>query len=73
MACRLESESVNIPSHGCASNVMRAVYRGVTSSARMMVRVSSNLAASMYSVVRDGMCTTAAPSRACLSMSKPYV
>ena len=42
-----------------------------TSSARMMVRVSLHLAASMYNVMRDGMCTTAAPIRPCPLMSKP--
>jgi hypothetical protein len=31
-------------------------------SARMMVRVSSQSAASLYEVVRVGMCTTATPS-----------
>ncbi len=44
-----------------------------TSSARMMVRVSSHPAASINIVVFVGMCTSATPSRGCPLMSKPSV
>ena len=43
------------------------------SYAHVIVRVSSEPAASMYIVVRVVLCTTAAPSRACTLMSEPYV
>ena len=72
MACNLDKESVNMPIHSCASKVVRAVCMA-TSSARMIVRVSSVPAASMYMVVAVGMWTTAAPSRGCPSMSEPSV
>ncbi len=42
-----------------------------TSSARMMVRVSSVSAPSMNMVVEDGMCTTAAPNLGKPSVSEP--
>jgi hypothetical protein len=44
-----------------------------TSSARMMVRVSSHPAASIYIVLFVGMCITAAPSMGCPLMSEPLV
>ncbi len=44
-----------------------------TSSARMMVRVSSHPAASINIVVFVGMCTTALPSHGCPLMSEPSV
>ena len=43
------------------------------SFARMVVLVSSEPAASMYIVVFDGICTTAAPSLAWPLMSEPSV
>ncbi len=45
-ACRLERESVKIPTHSCVANLSRAVYMA-TSSARMIVGVSSVPLASM--------------------------
>ncbi len=68
----LERESVKIPSQECPSNVARAGSIA-TSSARMMVLVSSHPVASMYIVVLVGMCTTAAPSLGCPLMSDPSV
>ena len=68
----LERESVKIPSQECSSNVARAVWIA-TSSARMMVSVSSHHVASMKIVVHVGMCTTAAPSLGCPLMSDPSV
>jgi hypothetical protein len=68
----LERESVKIPIQGCSSNVARAVCIA-TSSARMMVLVSSHLVASMKIVMHGGMCTTAAPSLGCHLMSEPSV
>jgi hypothetical protein len=72
MAWRLDKESVNMPTHPCVENVVRAVWMA-TISARMMVRDSSVPAASMYIVVLVGMCTTAAPRRGCPLMSEPSV
>ena len=72
MACKLDNESVNIPSHSCETKVFRAVCMA-TSSALMMVRVSSVPAASIYIVVAVGTWTTAAPSLGCPSMSEPSV
>jgi len=60
------------PSQEWSSNLVRVVWIA-TSSARMMVRVSSLPAASMYMVVRFGICTTAAPRRECLLISKSSV
>ena len=68
----LERESVKIPSQECSSNVARAVCIA-TSSARMMVLVSSHPVASMKIVVLVGICTTAAPSLGCPLMSDPCV
>ena len=72
MACKLDNESVNMPSHSCETKVFRAVCMA-TSSALMMVRVSSVPAASIYMVVAVGTWTTAAPSLGCPSMSEPSV
>ncbi len=72
MAWRLERESVNMPIHSCSEKAERAVCMA-TSSALMMVRVSSVPAASIYIVVEVGMCTTAAPSLGWPSMSEPSV
>ncbi len=63
---------MKIHNHGWSSNLVRAVYI-VTSSARMMVRVSSHPVASMWMVVRVGVCTTAAPNLGCPLMSEPLV
>ena len=57
----LDRESVKIPNQACSANVARAVCIA-TSSARIMVLVSSQPVASMKIVVHVGMCTTAAPS-----------
>jgi len=72
MAYRLERESMKMPNHELSSNLLRDVWMA-TSSARMMVRVSSQPVASMYMVVRVGMCTTAGPRREWPLMSEPYV
>ena len=72
MAYRLDKESANMPIHSCATKVVRAVCMA-TSSARMIVRVSSVAAASMYIVVAVGTWTTAAPRRGSPSMSGPSV
>ena len=61
MAYKLDRESVNMPIHSCAAKVVRAVCM-VTSSARIIVRVSSVPATSIYIVVAVGTWTTAAPS-----------
>ncbi len=68
----LERESVKIHNHGWSSNLVRAVCMA-TSSARMMVLVSSHPAESINIVVFVGMCTTATPGRGCPLMSEPYV
>ena len=68
----LERESVKIPSQECSSNVARAVCIA-TSSARMTVLVASHHVASMKIVVLVCICTTAAPSLGCPSMSDPSV
>ena len=70
MACRLDRESVKIPTHSCMENLSRAAYIA-TSSARMVVRVSSVPPTSIYMDVLVGTCTTAAPSRECPLMSEP--
>jgi 2-keto-3-deoxy-L-rhamnonate aldolase RhmA len=57
----LKRESVNIPIHSCSANVARAVCMA-TSSARMIVRVSSVPTASIQRVVEVGMCTIVAPN-----------
>ncbi len=72
MACRLDKVSVKIPIHSRVANVVRAVCMA-TSSARMMERVSSVPAASMYMVVTMGILTTEAPIRGWPAMSEPSV
>ncbi len=72
MACKLDNESVNMPSHSCETKVFRAVCMA-TSSALVMVRVFSVPAASIYMVVAVGTWTTAALSLGCPSMSEPSV
>ncbi len=72
MACKLDRKSVNMPIHSCATKVVRAVCMA-TNSARMMVRVPSVPAASIYMVVAVGTWTMAAPSLGCPSMSEPSV
>ncbi len=68
----LEWESMKIPIQAWSSKVARAVCIA-TSSARMMVLVSSNPVASMKIVLLVGMCTTAAPSLGWPLMSEPSV
>ena len=61
-----------MPIQVLVENAERAVGMA-TSSALMMVRVSSVLATSMYIVVLVGMCTTAAPKRGWPVMLEPSV
>ena len=68
----LDRESVKIPNQACSANVARAVCIA-TSSARIMVLVSSQPAASMKILVLVNMCTTAAPSLGCPLMYEPSV
>ena len=68
----MERESVKIPIHAWSSNVARVVCIA-TSSARIMVLVSSNHVASMKIVVLVGMCTTVAPSLRWPLMPEPSV
>ena len=68
----LERGYVKMPNHDWSSSLLRAVWMA-TSSARMMVRHSSHLAASIKIIVNVGMCTTAAPRPGWPLMSDPYV
>ena len=61
-----------MPIYSCAAKVVRAVCMA-TSSARIIVRVSSVPAASIYMVVAVGTWTTAAPSLGWPFMSEPSV
>ncbi len=72
MACRLERESVKIPTHSCVANLSSAIWMAI-SSALMIVRVSSVLLASMDMVVQVERCANAAPSRGWPLMSEPSV
>ena len=72
MACKLDKEWVKTPIHSCVANLVRAVCMAI-SSARMMVRVSSVPAASIYMVLEVEMWTTEAPSLGFPSMSEPSV
>ena len=64
---------VTIPIHSGVANVVKIVSNMATSPSRMIVLASCVPSASVYLVVRVGICATAAPRRWFSLISKPYV
>ncbi len=72
MAWRLVCESVKMPIHGSFLYMLSATWMA-TSSALVIVWVSSWPDASMYVVVLVGECITTAPIRGCPFWGEPSV